>query len=102
MTVIAPQWLMGMGEAPRPGGWVGVSRSASRESEGRVAPDPDPVRPASQVVHAPRLQAAGDRVRRVLVVDDNRDGAAMIAHLLARGGHEVLACSGDGAGPDAS
>jgi PAS domain S-box-containing protein len=37
--------------------------------------------------HLPR--PAGARARRILVVDDNRDGAVMVASILDRAGHEV-------------
>ena len=47
----------------------------------------------SPAVHAPARAAkpplAGARVQRILVVDDNRDGAEMISDLLADAGHEV-------------
>ena len=38
---------------------------------------------------AEHLQIASDRAQRVLVVDDNRDGAEMISDLLVGAGHEV-------------
>jgi CheY-like chemotaxis protein len=41
------------------------------------APEPSP----------PRVE--GERVRRVLIVDDNRDAAQMIAHVVAHAGHAV-------------
>ena len=49
--------------------------------------------PSSPPLDAPlrtaQLQVSGGRTRRVLVVDDNRDGAEMIADLLTDAGHEV-------------
>ena len=47
---------------------------------------PSGVQPPARAVKSP---AAGGRVQRILVVDDNRDGAAMISDLLADAGHEV-------------
>ena len=46
-------------------------------------PAPRPVRPP---IHAPRRAV---RIQRVLVIDDNRDGAEMIGELLATAGHDV-------------
>ncbi len=45
--------------------------------------------PMDAPLRAAQLQVPGARTRRVLVVDDNRDGAEMIADLLADAGHEV-------------
>jgi CheY-like chemotaxis protein len=49
------------------------------------APRPDPP-PASTGEHRP---TAGTRSKRVLVVDDNRDGAEMISAVLVGAGHDV-------------
>jgi PAS domain S-box-containing protein len=51
--------------------------------------------PASRAAAAPFRAAASERTgarehpRRILVVDDNRDGAAMVSSLLGRAGHDV-------------
>jgi CheY-like chemotaxis protein len=47
------------------------------------------VQPVRATPRPARRHAAGEHARRVLVVDDNRDGAQMIADLLADAGHEV-------------
>jgi len=39
--------------------------------------------------HGEQLHVASDHVQRILVVDDNRDGAEMISNLLTDAGHEV-------------
>jgi PAS domain S-box-containing protein len=44
---------------------------------------------AETPARAAQLQVAGERVQRVLVVDDNRDGAEMISNVLTDAGHEV-------------
>ncbi len=48
-----------------------------------------PADPANAPTRAAQAEIAGDRIRRVLVVDDNHDGAEMISNLLAGAGHEV-------------
>ena len=46
--------------------------------------------PAAEATHAPEREGrAGARGQRVLIVDDNRDGAEMISALLADAGYEV-------------
>jgi CheY-like chemotaxis protein len=44
-------------------------------------------RPARPPIHSTQRRAV--RIHRILVVDDNRDGAEMIGELLATAGHEV-------------
>ncbi len=48
-----------------------------------------PADAAKTQTRAAQPEAAGERVRRVLVVDDNRDGAEMISNLLTDAGHDV-------------
>jgi PAS domain S-box-containing protein len=52
-------------------------------------PASKPVRAAHSEVGTASAKIAAARARRVLVVDDNEDGAEMIAHVLAAAGHEV-------------
>jgi signal transduction histidine kinase len=47
------------------------------------------VQSARAVPQGTRPQVSTEHARRVLVVDDNRDGAQMIAHFLVDAGHEV-------------
>jgi PAS domain S-box-containing protein len=48
-----------------------------------------PVFPADAQAEPPRAPFVSARARRVLVVDDNRDGADMISRLLSAAGHET-------------
>jgi PAS domain S-box-containing protein len=66
----------------------GVGRGS--EFTVRLPASTPPARPAKIPTRAAEPQIRGHRVRRVLVVDDNRDGAEMIFNLLAAAGHEVL------------
>jgi PAS domain S-box-containing protein len=47
----------------------------------------------ARTTDVPARRVAGDRARRVLVVDDNRDAAQMISNVLAHAGHEVRVAS---------
>jgi PAS domain S-box-containing protein len=46
------------------------------------------VEPPDMVARQPR-RAPAEHLRRVLIVDDNRDGAEMVSHLLTKVGHDV-------------